>query len=515
MEAARGWRAESPAGTGTAAGTRYWWTLLPGVLLFTVLRVPSFLEPAWYTDEAGYATTARALLQGKTLYLQIWTNKPPLHPWTVAMVMALVGPVEWGLHALTYLSGLLALAGLAYAATRLLSPVRSVVAVVVGAALLGAPLLGTELSIPENLLIAPAAWAGAVLLTRVRSGGRWWPVAVGALGATAIAYQQTALADAAAFGVIILFAAPRPLRSLAVYVLTLALGTALWLVPSVILAGPSRVAFALVGFYIPFTASVLPQGHGGMLRDAALLVVATATALLGAFLLRRHRVVVWGSWFWTIAAALVTGAAHQPYAHYLIPVIVPFALALAAVPLPSSRLLRVRPLAGLVAIAAAIAITGTLASVVRYDGTVAKPWLGAYYSGFAGVVAGRESLATWQDWFDDRVASDEGVTAWIRAHHLEGSRAVVWSGDAWPYLSSDLQLVLPTAPIYNDEVLFGQHGPVAARVARLQPKVIITSRIGISMFPEIKPLLRRQYHEAYQSGIDTVWVRNGAAGGGP
>lgn len=510
MEPAGGWRAER------ASRSRYWSTLLPAVLLFTVLRVPSFLEPAWYTDEAGYATTARGLLHGKVIYAQIWTNKPPLHPWTVAIVLKLVGPVEWGLHALTYLSGLIALAALAYAATRLLSPVRSVVAVVLGSLMLGAPLLGTELSIPENLLIAPTAWAGALLFTRVGVGGRWWPVAVGALAATAIGYQQTALADAAAFAVIVLFAAPRPLPSLAAYLATLLLGTAVWLVPSVVLAGPSRVAFAVVGFYIPFTQSVLPQSHGGLLRDAVLLVVATAAALLGAYLLRRHRVVVWGSWFWAIATALVAGAAHQPYGHYLIPAIVPVALALAAIPLPSPRLPRPRPAAGVAAIVAAVAITATLGSVVRYDWMLAEGWLRPYYGGFAGVVAGRESLSTWQHGFDHRVASDEGVTAWIRAHHLEGSRAVVWSGDAWPYLTADLQLLLPTAPIYNDEVLFGQYGPVAQRVERLQPEVIVTTNYALYLFPEIKPVLRQHYHEVFRSGNATVWLRDGTgAGAGP
>ncbi|MBO0703635.1 MAG: glycosyltransferase family 39 protein, partial [Candidatus Dormibacteraeota bacterium] len=191
-------------------GPRYWWTLLPGALLLAVLRVPSFFEPHWYTDEAGYATTARAMLHGKVLYSQVWNNKPPLHLWTIALVVKLFGPAEWALHGLTLLSGLLALAGLAYAATRLLSPARALAAVVVGGILLGAPIIGNELSLPENFLIAPTAWAGAVLLTRVGGGGRWWPVAVGALAATAIAYQQTALADAAAFAAIIVFAGARP-----------------------------------------------------------------------------------------------------------------------------------------------------------------------------------------------------------------------------------------------------------------------------------------------------------------
>jgi hypothetical protein len=66
---------------------RVW--LIGPLALYALLRIPSFLEPHWYTDEAGYVTTARALLQGKVLYSQIWTNKPPLQIWTVAAVIQL------------------------------------------------------------------------------------------------------------------------------------------------------------------------------------------------------------------------------------------------------------------------------------------------------------------------------------------------------------------------------------------------------------------------------------------
>src|SRR5258707_10637393 len=35
-----------------------WWAL-PGLLAFVLARLPSFFEPHWYTDEAGYSTVAR------------------------------------------------------------------------------------------------------------------------------------------------------------------------------------------------------------------------------------------------------------------------------------------------------------------------------------------------------------------------------------------------------------------------------------------------------------------------
>ena len=497
---------------GGGSGARYWWTLLLGAVLFTLLRLPSFFEPHWYTDEAGYLTTARGMVDGQLLYVQVWNNKPPLQLWTVALLLKVFGPGEWALHGLTYLFGLIALAALAYAATRLLSPVRSVIAVVLGGVFLGAPFVGNELIIPENFLIAPTAWAGALLLTRVHGGGRWWPVTVGALAAAAIAYQQTALADAAAFGAIIVFAASRPLRSLLVYLITLVLGTALWLVPSVLLAGLSHVAFALVGFYVGFTTMVLPLVDFGLLLRAVLLVPATGLALFGAFLLRRQPVVTWASWFWAIATGLIVGAAQQPYAHYLIPVTVPLALGVASFPLPRPSSWRLRPVAGVTAIAGAALIACVLASVVVGDWMLYEFWVRPYYVGFAGVVTGRESLASWRDAFDVRVASDREVATWIRAHDLDGTRTVVWSSDSWLYLEADLPLLMPTAPIYNDEdALFGQDGQTAQHVAKLNPEMIVTATGDVATYPDIQPLLARRYHRVYRYGVDSVWLRDGTA----
>src|SRR3989442_14827457 len=79
-----------------AASWRHWTWLAPGLLVYSICRIPSFFEPHWYPDEAGYATTARAVLRGLPLYVQAWTNKPPLHIWAVALPLSLFGPGEAG-----------------------------------------------------------------------------------------------------------------------------------------------------------------------------------------------------------------------------------------------------------------------------------------------------------------------------------------------------------------------------------------------------------------------------------
>src|SRR5580692_11922370 len=177
--------------------------VIPGFVTLAVLRLPSLMEPHWYTDEAGYVNVARELLKGKVLYSQTWNNKPPLMLWTIALEVKLFGSSEIGLHVLTFISGAIALAAIVWAAGRLYTPRRALVAGVIAAVILGLPIVDAELALPESLLIAPLSWAGAILLVHILRGDVTgnprriprWPLLAGVLMAAAIAYQQTAVAE--------------------------------------------------------------------------------------------------------------------------------------------------------------------------------------------------------------------------------------------------------------------------------------------------------------------------------
>ena len=96
----------------------------------------------------------------------------------------------------------------------------------------------------------------------------------------------------------------------------------------------------------------------------------------------------------------------------------------------------------------------------------------------------------------------------ISANGLDGSSAVVWSSDAWLYETNDLQLVLPTAPIYNDNVLLGSD--LAPMVAALTPDLIVTEGHARSAWPSINGVLSADYQEMDHSddGNEIVWVRD-------
>ena len=527
-------RADAPA------DARAWLLFLPAFAVFALTRLPSFWEPHWYTDEAGYVTTAQTLLHGHALYSQIWTNKPPLTVLVTAAIVHLFGPSEAALHAVTAASGLATIGAVYWAAWRLLGPRRAFVASLVAAVALGLPVLDAELLLPESLLIAPVSWAGALIAVRLarpatsaassgaavpaRRGPALWPFVAGALVAAAIAFQQSALAETLAFTLALLISPVARLRDAAAFLGTAIAITGAWLIAVIAIAGAHTIGFALVGFYVQFTQSVLPQGHLGQLVHFGLAVLAGLLFVVGAVPLRKSARPVWFFLLWAGATLMVAGVSGQPYAHYLTPAVAPLALCIASMHrIPLHGITRVRFRAGL---RVAPQITGVLIATVMASNAgldwVSSPTpssilngkainnsrnFGVYYVGAIQAAVGAQTREEWADGFDGRVHGDAAVAQYIHDEGLGNAPTVVWSSDAWVYALAELPNLMPTPPIYNDEVLLGQNGPVATYVANLNPQVIVTSVDALVEFPEIQKLLSSNYVASFSYDPDTVWVR--------
>jgi len=508
---------------GAAWLRRLWW--LPGALVYALLRLPSLLEPHWYTDEAGYATAGREILSGRMPYTQAWNNKPPLHLATVGAVVKTVGSSETALHLVTLATGGIALAALAWTAHRLFGTWKAATALLVAGAVLGLPIVDAELIIPESLLIAPASWAAALIVVRLherRIDGWLWAAVAGLLAAAAVCYQQTAVADAGAFGLILLLhPVARPRHFLAFAAAALA-ATAAWVLPLLALVGGHTLWFAMVGFYTgDYNLSSLPGAHGPLL--VALVALSVAVAVAGALLARRSgtRNPAWMLAVWAVATLTVPAAAQQPFPHFLAPCVIPCVLTLVAVlptRRPSLQSLRTpsTALAAAVPLTASLLTAGLLARSAGLDwippaasnGSNAYRNFETYYPGAWAALTGAHSWSDWESEFDLRASADTATAAWLREHGFRGARAVVWSSDAWPYLLADLPVLLPTAPIYNDMVLLGSNGEVTNRVRALRPAIILAESDDVAAFPEITSLLKSDYREVYASTVDHVYLRN-------
>jgi len=63
------------------------------VLLVVLIRVPSFFEPRWYSDEGFFTTVAWVTARGVPLYSGIYDNQPPVIFWLFRLTQAL-GSIE-------------------------------------------------------------------------------------------------------------------------------------------------------------------------------------------------------------------------------------------------------------------------------------------------------------------------------------------------------------------------------------------------------------------------------------
>ena len=486
------------------------------LLLFVVLRAPSWFEPHWYTDEAGYATTAWLAMHGSTLYSTVWNNKPPLLFWSYGLALSLFGPSELGLHLMSTLMGLITLLGLFKLASDLMGRGRALVAVLLAAVVLGLPIINAELALPESLLIAPSTWGmvAAMAAGRATRGRdvRLLGVAAGACFAAAILFQQTALATAAAAGLWLLLLPQgrgrRPLFALALTTFVL-VGAAL--APYLIWAGPRNVFYLLVTSY----DSYAKQSVGLSLGTVFPRVVALLLIPLGALWGRGERDHGWRLvWIWLAASALTAALPNRPYVFFTIPLVVPLALLVARVPDPRgwrvSALVRSgRRHAGVVLAAMiACALWGQLLAT---GGGLASYTTGitlGYYQNFARRALGQESDLSYLDFFDHRVAGEKEAAAWIDQHGLRGQSALAWSSDAWVYLLAGVNPVVPTPALYVNEMWLGP-SRVMDRVRAGRPVVVVTTPSSLYVYPQIVPYLKQFYVEVYHPHESEVWVRRG------
>ena len=225
------------------------------------------------------------------------------------------------------------------------------------------------------------------------------------------------------------------------------------------------MAFALAGFYVDYTRKSAPHECGRWRRPLRPGARRDALIAVGAIASRRRDRVDWVLVLWAGATLVVTAVAGQQYPHFLAPAVAPLTLLVAGLPACrrragfAARCRRALTGPGLQGVGLVIAIL--MAKVAGLDWMPIQPsatnshTLSGYYGGAVAAAFDPTWRTTWLDDFDYRVAGDAHVAAWITANGFSGDTAVVWSYDAWVYALANLQIDMPTPPIYNDEVLLG------------------------------------------------------------
>lgn len=427
--------------------------LVSAILLgCAALRLPSFAEPAWYSDEGTYANVGWALDHGARLYVDVWDNKPPGVYWLSGLLVHLPLPVAMPLAA-TVLTAIAAVALLLIA--RRLGGSRVAWLAVTAYVLIGSlPFLHGTLLNAEICGAACVTVAMALLVTR---RGAWSAAFAGALAGVALTFKAVFAADVAAVLGVPLITAMAESREWVVRRVLIAAGGACAVVAAVaiVLAVQGSLAGALTTFTSQDTAYIATYGAAGTSGTLAyLLTAARLTVVIGAGAwaswrwARRGRgaAAIAGWWLaWDAAGAMLSGRGFPHYAQQAEPALC-LAVALVAVRLWD----RVGGWAAVTAAVAAVLIGvtailwipsaeaalagGSLPSWPKPDG-LSPAQMPAYYAGGYGALLGGDRKS-FDSLFPFDLAKQQAAVAALQRDSAPEERDFVWGYIPWVYVLS-------------------------------------------------------------------------------
>ncbi|HVZ67008.1 MAG TPA: glycosyltransferase family 39 protein [Patescibacteria group bacterium] len=122
------------------------------VLIFSLLRMPSVIEPYWYGDEGIYEVIGLALRHGRILYEGIWDNKPPM----LYLIYALFDGDQFYVRLLSLFFGLFSVLMFFALANKLFKKDLPVfVSTLFFAIVFGLPVIEGNIANAENFMLLP------------------------------------------------------------------------------------------------------------------------------------------------------------------------------------------------------------------------------------------------------------------------------------------------------------------------------------------------------------------------
>jgi hypothetical protein len=378
--------------------------LLITLLLFSLLRLPSFFEPNWYGDEGIYQVLGRAVRTGRVLYSGIWDNKPPL----LYLTYALVDANQFWIRFLSYLAGFFAVVVFYMLCKKVFTSKHArFLSTGLFAFLFAIPTTEANIANAENFMLVFILCGGYLVFSSVTAQNRSRTLFLaGLLLSIAFLYKIVALFDYTAFFLFLTFIAlpeklatiKKRLRPLVKELLPFLAG---FLLPIVL----TTIIFFALGALTPFIKAtfsnnvsyvgyknffLIPQG----LLITKLLLLSCFTLILLKFRARLPQGILFAL-LWFGFALFDAFFSQRPYTHYVLMAIAPFSFLAGAV----FTTKQYRLFTSLCLLAGASILIPTFEPV-------RIPKILAYYNNFIGYVSGKKTLDTYRSWFDADVPQD-------------------------------------------------------------------------------------------------------------
>lgn len=413
----------------------------PGALIVfaatLLVRLPTFFEPPWHTDEGIFAAVGHAVASGGTLYADAWESKPPLFLYLYAGLTEVFGPGVLPLRLASTAAAAGAAVALYVIGRSFMTPRRATAGALLFVLLTGTPFWEGNLALTETFALLPTALA---VLCVIQAEKRDWPA-------------KLLVVAGVLFGVAFLIRQPTAIAAAGI-VLWLLLTSGPWLRAGVLMAAGSALAIlvAIVGFIaagsfawfwdanVTFFFSYVSSGREIPLYYRPLAVLPALAAAFAVFSAGRHGErpawslpVIWLTF--ALAATLLTG---RPYSHYFLPVFPPLALVIAM--FWPSGIGFPRQARRLAPVFVSIVLLWVLVVTPEFGGNALAMHYTkgpAYYVNFAQRLAGTKTLEQYNDYFDKRVNRTNRLALTLERLGAAGSRVYVWGEYPWLYPMAD------------------------------------------------------------------------------
>lgn len=479
-----------------------------------LLRLPSFFEPPWHTDEGIFAAVAQRVLTGGTLYADAWESKPPLFLYLYVGLYKVFDPGVFPLRLAATLAAVGTHIALYFVALRLgLDRRHALLGAAALGVLLGVPFWEGTLALTEVFTILPTTLAVLCVLSwRSRDWDFRRATALllmaGFLFGVAFLFRQTAALAAGAVGLWLLLngdalrAGPR----LAAGFLGAVVPVVAWfaLVGDFHWFWDANVGFFL--FYVP-SGQELPFAA----RPIILTPVLLTLACLAYYRWRGHSP-LWGLpalWLvFTLAGAMLTG---RPYSHYMLQAFPPLAL-LVAILAPQVRLSwrPRREQAPALALAASLALMWAAVVTPMFGGNpfAMRYTRGpSYYLNFSAWTLGLRDERDYNNYFDRRVNHTLALAATLRQMGAAGERVYIWGEYPWIYALARVEPATRYTTSFYVLLMPHLDTRLGHTLHSAQPGFVVVMNDALPKFHGRDEILERRYRNS-RHAIDQMLQRD-------
>lgn len=385
--------------------------------LFLLLRIPSLFEPNWYGDEGIYQTVGLALGQGRTLYSDIWDNKPPL----LFLLYMTAGGNQFAVRLMSVISGIAAIVAFSLLTEKLFTKhIARYGATAVFSIVFGLPLLEGNIANAENFMLFPTCLAMALVISGKKPQQVYLGVGAGILLGVSFLLKTVAFFDIFAVFCFLFFIgeSKRSIRVLLGFALPVC---------------SAAVYFIHAGTLMSFMESVLTQNigyvdYGNYFLIPKGLLIAKAFLLLLVLVIvfrKRHAmsrsflfILLWV--MWSVFSVYFSG---RGYTHYVLLLLPSYALLFGYA---IESLKRIVPLSVCIAL-------GILMSL--HFQLFWNSW--GYYENFLLYSAHEISHDAYLAFFDPVTVRNYRIAAFLNERIARQDRIFVWGNSAQIYVMTN------------------------------------------------------------------------------